>query len=524
MSAAQPSTPAPAAAHVLAAPPIEPAERSCCGRTMSAVLGRFLMLENVYELELWPSEVEAVGKNYADVPLSDRPLATRYLCWRRSVLGCALVPYALSLALRIRTVAGSLNKAEFLQSISPETDLIEVEDYYAFFESYFYVHAAVQVLYAVSLVGSLLLMMVAFSTWSSFRRSRRWLRSAYLLSFAVPYLLLMIAPYKQAIDGEGAELKLCEDMMLRGNESLSQAQFECSLPSAKICKQPSDRWAPAVNKVLEECGVMRDPSTGTCPFAAQYAERALQANSLAASDLEPTVQQLCEADTGCFPCIEPTTAANGGATCSNIALAVAGPRSERDRCARCFEPVAEWRSPSPPTVSLTAQQWIALEAAGVGAAGDSRCGEPWRFPSCPICLCAPPLGQSTAFNRQLQQPSPLLVCSSANVANVANAVGYFVAYYVQTHPILGCVCQSSCVSSGISSQAAVFWCRVCAQICAPLLVPDLSAQYAAQLSGGGSYCVSEEMLSVMTTITALALHFDKVRKRSFLAICMLYKK
>jgi hypothetical protein len=32
--------------------------------------------------------------------------------------------------------------------------------------------------------------------------------------------------------------------------------------------------------------------------------------------------------------------------------------------------------------------------------------------------------------------------------------------------------------------------------------------------------VSEEMLSVMTTITALALHFDKVRKRSFLAICM----
>ena len=63
---------------------------------MSAVLGRFLMLENVYELELWPSEVEAVGKNYADVPLSDRPLATRYLCWRRSVLGCALVPYALS--------------------------------------------------------------------------------------------------------------------------------------------------------------------------------------------------------------------------------------------------------------------------------------------------------------------------------------------------------------------------------------------------------------------------------------------
>ena len=390
MSAAQPSTPAPAAAHVLAAPPIEPAERSCCGRTMSAVLGRFLMLENVYELELWPSEVEAVGKNYADVPLSDRPLATRYLCWRRSVLGCALVPYALSLALRIRTMAGSLNKAEFLQSISPETDLIEVEDYYAFFESYFYVHAAVQVLYAVSLVGSLLLMMVAFSTWSSFRRSRRWLRSAYLLSFAVPYLLLMIAPYKQAIDGEGAELKLCEDMMLRGNESLSQAQFECSLPSAKICKQPSDRWAPAVNKVLEECGVMRDPSTGTCPFAAQYAERALQANSLAASDLEPTVQQLCEADTGCFPCIEPTTAANGGATCSNIALAVAGPRSERDRCARCFEPVAEWRSPSPPTVSLTAQQWIALEAAGVGAAGDSRCGEPWRFPSCPdLPLCPP---------------------------------------------------------------------------------------------------------------------------------------
>lgn len=80
-----------------------------------------------------------------------------------------------------------------------------------------------QVLYAASLVLSLALMAVAYKTWARFATSRRWLRMAYLLSFAVPFMLLMIAPYKQAIDGKGAEKKLCEDMLEQGNASLSRA-------------------------------------------------------------------------------------------------------------------------------------------------------------------------------------------------------------------------------------------------------------------------------------------------------------
>lgn len=408
------------AEHVLSAPAIEPADVGCGGRLKRAVLGRFLMFEHVYELDLWPAEVEAVDRSFPDTPLADRPLATRYLCWRRSVLGCALVPSALSLLLRLRTVAGSLNKEEFLQSVSPETDLIVVEEYWVFFENYFYVHAAVQVLYAASLVLSLALMAVAWRTWASFGTSRRWLRTAYLLSFAVPFMLLMVAPYKQAIDGAGAEKQLCEDMLEQGNASLSRARFACSLPDANMCTKPSDRWTPEITRTLTECGVMRDPQTDTCPFAAEFAARALSQNSLASSTLSPAVQQLCMAPIACGPCIEA-----GSQSCSNMALAVAGPQPTRDRCARCFIPVSEWRAPSPPTVALTDQQWSDINAAGIGNAGDLQ---------------------------------------------------------------------------------------VCAQVCAPLLVDGLSTSYAEQLSTGrgNEYCVGENTISVINSVTALALHFDKV--------------
>ena len=410
--------------HHFASPKIVPAhDIGCCGKMSSACLGRFLMFEDVYNLQLWVDELNAVQKNYEDVKLDDRRIATRYLCWRRSVLGCALLPYTLSLALRLKTLAGSLDKADFLSSISPETDLINVEEYYPFFEPYFYVHVGVQVLYAGSLVLSLFLMAVAWRTWADFQSSRRWLRASYLLSFAVPYLVLLIAPYKQAIDGDGAELKLCEDMLQRANETLSRARFECSMPDATMCKKPAEKWRPVVTQTLNGCGVLRDPTTGTCPFAAQYADRALAQNSLAASELDPPVRLFCEQDAGCFPCIEPADATNGGATCSNLGLAVAGPSSVRERCARCFQPVADWRAPSPPTVSLSAQQWTALEAAGVGRAGDNR---------------------------------------------------------------------------------------LCAQICAPLLVPGLSANYASHLSGEKSFCVGDDTVEVINSVTELALHFDKV--------------
>ena len=410
--------------HHFTSPAIVPHEHiGCCGKLRGACLGRFLMFEDVYSLQLWADELTAVEKNYAEVKLDERKIATRYLCWRRSVLGCALLPYALSLALRLKTLLGSLDKAEFLSSISPDTDLIDVEEYYTYFEPYFYVHVGVQVLYAASLVLSLLLMAIAWRTWANFQTSRRWLRASYMLSFAVPYLVLLIAPYKQAIDGDGAELKLCRDMLERGNQSLHDSHFLCSMPDANMCKKPAEKWAPIVMQTLDDCGVVRDPTTGTCPFAARYADRALEQHSLAASDLDPAIQSLCEDRRGCFPCIEPEDRNSGGVACTNLGLAVAGPSSVREHCARCFEPIADWRSPSPPTVLLTAQRWAALETAGVGTAGDRR---------------------------------------------------------------------------------------VCAQICAPLLVTGLSADYATRLSGERAFCIGDETVGVINSVTMLALHFDKI--------------
>eukprot|EP01047_Picozoa_sp_COSAG01_P099651 COSAG01_NODE_29630_length_633_cov_1.140449_1_plen_208_part_10 len=189
-------------------------------------------------------------------------------------------------------------------------------------------------------------------------RFRRMLRGAYLLSFAVPYMLLMVAPYKQSIDGAGAELQLCNDMLRLANESLGRnAKFDCSMPDAALCHKPSDRWGPALTETLRGCGVLRDPTTDICPFAQLHANQVLQQNSLIsqAPALAPAVQQLCQAESGCLPCVEPASAptdrthASSMQSCTNVGLAVAGPLSVRQRCARCFEPLASWRTaPSPP--------------------------------------------------------------------------------------------------------------------------------------------------------------------------------
>ena len=59
--------------HVMAAPPVVPTtRRGWCSQARAALTGRFLMCENVYELELWPGEVQEVDTQYRDVlPLRD---------------------------------------------------------------------------------------------------------------------------------------------------------------------------------------------------------------------------------------------------------------------------------------------------------------------------------------------------------------------------------------------------------------------------------------------------------------------
>ena len=309
-----------------------------------------------------------------------------------------------------------------------------MKEYHGFFEPYFYVHAAVQLIYAASLVLSLVLMVVAFLTWAKFSSSRRWLYSAYLLSFVVPFLLLLIAPYKQVINFEGAERKLCEDMLTVGNKLLGRGRFECEMPGATMCSRPSSTWTNAVKGALDQCGVMRNETTGTCPFAVDFAKQALQRNPLKNSDLAPAVQQLCKAEAACFPCIAPEDAANGAEeTCSNVGLAVAGPRTVRERCARCFVPVTAWRvrpevTGSPPTVSLTAQQWEALQEAGVGTNTD------WR-----VCsqICAPLLVPQLANQYAAQLSGKQNFCVSEEAFSMVSTFTGLALHYEQAYNAIG---------------------------------------------------------------------------------------
>jgi len=237
----------------------------------------------------------------------------------------------------------SLRFASLLSSIAGK-------EYYQFFERYWLVNAAVQVLYALSLVFSFLCVLVAIKHWGHFRTSRIWLRRAYLLSFAVPFILLLIAPFKQSVDGPGAELKLCQDTIASINSDLADPrnQFECVLDDVLCKSKNSDEWSIKLRLQVDECGLLKDPQTETCPFGDQVATAMIanmppaESGGVGRTGVVPNeaVHTICgDSNLGyCQRCLLSTQPGNDRPYCADLLAAMTIPQIYND-CERCFTPV-----------------------------------------------------------------------------------------------------------------------------------------------------------------------------------------
>jgi hypothetical protein len=107
---------------------------------------------------------------------------------------------------------------------------------------------------------------VALCRWRRFGASGSWLRASFLLSFVLPFVLFLVAPYKQVVDGRALQMEVCE----AGQPQLAQlfAQYDLE-PPENFCEQKPEKWLPLLQAEFKEAGLLRDPETGVCGRAAQ---------------------------------------------------------------------------------------------------------------------------------------------------------------------------------------------------------------------------------------------------------------
>ena len=123
---------------------------------------------------------------------------------------------------------------------------------------------------------------LALTRWTEYAVSSRYLRNAYLMCFAAPFVFQLLFPAVQFVDIRGAQTTLCQDRLTKiqtiRNVARADESFRTDLISA--CSADPDDWATLVPAAFESAGLIT--STGnTCSFmqTASYAALAPQAQS-----------------------------------------------------------------------------------------------------------------------------------------------------------------------------------------------------------------------------------------------------
>ncbi len=100
-----------------------------------------------------------------------------YVAWRRSALVLMIVPLTISLLVSITETGSNFFRLEGVRGMLPET------------EQYF---VALNILKIASYVLSLGFAMLALSTWTQYKRSRRFLALSWGISFSVTFLIALV--------------------------------------------------------------------------------------------------------------------------------------------------------------------------------------------------------------------------------------------------------------------------------------------------------------------------------------------
>lgn len=228
-------------------------------------------------------------------------LAVRYLCWRSSVMmmGAIFLCYSL----------GDDFYTKIVDIMSRHHHNGKNDLYKKIFHDQLLTASIADGVYALSLLLALLFWLYAMYTWKNFNKSMRAMRTGYVISFIVPFLIMLIFPFRDGVDLTELAKDSCQSvingrvpdvldqMMQSGNHATADGaekaarlenkpeikpKFFSHIPDVNvsslfhrlhveipdtICEFDDPHWSANIKQRLINAGFVRDENTNTCPAA-----------------------------------------------------------------------------------------------------------------------------------------------------------------------------------------------------------------------------------------------------------------
>jgi len=230
---------------------------------------RSVMSFTLFLCRLWDGllfdEIKLSKRESASVSKDGRklePAVAGFLAWRRGWLLLITPCFLLAnIVMAAEIVADFYDRDDFLARFfglswrtGAKFGLYPAADHFAAIYTCAFA-SAVSVL-VVSVIA-LWLTWRALQQWTAYRTSSRLLRNAYMMTFATPFVLLLLFPPVQFVDIRGAQVTLCLDRLssIKVIRTLSQASDEFKNQIAITCALPTDQWASRLVAIFDRVGL-----------------------------------------------------------------------------------------------------------------------------------------------------------------------------------------------------------------------------------------------------------------------------
>lgn len=249
-------------------------------------------------------------------------LAIRFLCWRESVMvmGALFLCYSL----------GHDAVDKVLAIVARKHHASSGDLYRKIFHTQILIENISDSVYAISLLVALGFWLYALYTWKNYHKSARALRIGYVISFCIPFMLMLTFPYRKGIDIPSLAADSCHSVVngripdilsqikhsgnhktvygakkaaRKKNKPDVKARFSKMIAShiphvnltsmfhrmhievpETICDFKDPKWSANIKQTLINAGFVRDQTTNTCPAAIQ----AMKAMHLVPKNFNPS--------------------------------------------------------------------------------------------------------------------------------------------------------------------------------------------------------------------------------------------
>lgn len=237
-----------------------------------------LFSTEIYKIGLLPHERRLLLDKQK---LGDR--ASSYLAWRCSVLANGAFFFLVTVSLQAVFLIDPWNTGtEGDQNFILKHVAVR---YRGFFDDLVLLSLLHQYILFATSCFSVVLACIAAWNWCSAVRSARLVQGSFALSFLPPFVLLLILPFRHAVDFEGVQHQMCLDILngtrnavlwadnvsssymwpgkMGGLANELVASYGVEVPRDFCDKDPS-AWGAHLSSILESAGFLLDPATDTC--------------------------------------------------------------------------------------------------------------------------------------------------------------------------------------------------------------------------------------------------------------------